>query len=249
MVYKEHVFFSKMDDISMDSDNFHNIDSYFVLMAKIITALTAVFFVIGLCYSIGIDNGFGINSTQSSYEITTLVGFFSSFRIIPELLKSMLFCFNIHVVHNIFLVFLAGVLAGMLSNNESIKKHVNLSSKKTANKVADFFNTMAYIFLVFAALTSLSLASINVGKKSAAEIITQLGEFGCKATISGEPGWSICSEIIIDGKVILRGYQIYKRVDEVAYITANEQNLVIQKIPQSAAIKRVLASENLKTLN
>ncbi|ATC94731.1 hypothetical protein [Pseudoalteromonas tunicata] len=232
----------------MDSDNFHNIDSYFVLMAKIITALTAVFFVIGLCYSIGIDNGFGINSTQSSYEITTLVGFFSSFRIIPELLKSMLFAL-ISMWYIIFFGILAGVLAGMLSNNESIKKHVNLSSKKTANKVADFFNTMAYIFLVFAALTSLSLASINVGKKSAAEIITQLGEFGCKATISGEPGWSICSEIIIDGKVILRGYQIYKRVDEVAYITANEQNLVIQKIPQSAAIKRVLASENLKTLN
>ncbi|MBU2968253.1 hypothetical protein KO527_02635 [Pseudoalteromonas sp. C2R02] len=212
-------------------------DSIFLLITKLTVLISGIFFIVGLCYSIGSDVGYGIHSSIPNTEILTLFGFFNVLTIIPEVLKET---FNYYFISlwGILILPLIGIAVGLIFV-VFFKFYPKLKKlEEELIKVSFSLSRLGYFILIGLFMLLMILKAVEIGKRDAIDKINILKTKGCKTRITENSNWSICSTVLENNKTLMQGYMIYKRGSEVAMISSNKIELVIFNIPKSAVIKR-----------
>jgi uncharacterized membrane protein len=228
-----------MDEVIEPTKN--KLDSAFLLITKLSIVFSTLFLIIGVSYSLGIDAGYGMSSEVPSTELSIFSGFFIFYGSIGDvfnvLISGMIDFWNLLAA--IFFASLGiGALLPLLFSAPRFRKHEKMFDQQI-DKLSHTSASLGSLFLVLGFLLSFPVSAFTAGKLNSETIIEQLRESGCSRSYKNSSDWSLCSEVFVDDVSILKGYMIYRKNNEVAFITLKEQALVIRQIPANAIVKRM----------
>lgn len=229
-----------MDEIIEPSK--YKFDSVFIAITKAFIVLSTMFLIIGVSYSFGSDSGYGISSALPSTEISTFLGFLMFFGVFEDVINALF-----SGMIDYWYLILAGIFGGLGIGVSfhlifffipSLKRH----EQRFEQKLNNFSLTSASLGSLFFVLSFLSLfpvTAFTAGKLNSGKVIEQLRDYGCSRSYKDNSDWSLCTEVFVNGVSILKGYMIYRRPNEVAFITLEKQELIIRSVPENVIIKRM----------
>ncbi|MEC8325118.1 MAG: hypothetical protein VX100_03230 [Pseudomonadota bacterium] len=220
----------------------YKFDSVFLVVTKAFIVLTTVFLIIGISYSIGVDSGFGVNTAIPSTEVSTLLGFFMFFGVIGDVFNTLF-----SGVINSWVVILSTIFAMLgicillslaFSRSKRLKVHEG-KLNQALDRLSFWSGTGSAVLLLIAFLIAFPISSFTTGQQYSKSVIEQLRDYGCSRSYKGNSDWSLCTEVFVNGASILKGYMIYRKNNEVAFITLEKQELIIRSLPDKTIFKRL----------
>tara|TARA_B100000700_G_scaffold144939_1_gene161194 strand:+ start:3109 stop:3801 length:693 start_codon:yes stop_codon:yes gene_type:complete len=218
-----------------------NVEPIFMLITKFAVIFSTAFFIIGISYCVGIDAGYGVTSATPSIEEYALIGFFVTFKVLGQVFAAI---FSGLVANWVVWPAMIGIVISLLLATHiafrfipCLKKY----EKRIENKLNTYsltINSLAVIILVACLLYLIPISAFTAGKVYVEEVIEQIASDGCARSVKDSSIWSICSELMINGNSVIKGYMISRTDSKVVFITHDTQELVIQSIPKDAVIKR-----------
>lgn len=224
-----------------------NAEPIFLLITKFAVILSAAFLIIGISYCVGVDAGYGVPTAESSIEEYTLLGFFVTFIVLGEVFSAM---FSGLVANWVLWPAILGVVISLsLLFHFSFRlipclRKYEKGFESKLNQLSLTTNSLAVIIFIASFLYLIPISSFQAGRMHAAEVIDQLAKDGCARSFKDTSTWSICSELVSQERIVIKGYMLFRSDSKVAFITHDKQDLIIQNIPEGAVIRRSRVQRN-----